>query len=287
MFSGTATEMMRLSSLSFQYSIPPLAKKVLAEIALLSDPYPPGRIAVVSAGKRATFTYDVRAEFGSVTTGGFDALRVVVPSQTIFQKLEMGVPLSPVLPDSVDLSDPLALTVYFPSNRIIPAQNHPLRVTFETSVLVYGTEFNGEIFDTRSREVPQPVEAGNASDNVGTNNINVIFSERSAGEILSSFTISPAVITPNGDRINDEAVISYTISQLIDDGTIDIRIYDLSSAPIRTFSSLRRGSGIYSVVWTGLDDDRRLVPPGIYLCEITIHTDSETFGRGKVISVAY
>ncbi|MBI4531222.1 MAG: discoidin domain-containing protein [Candidatus Latescibacteria bacterium] len=284
---GTTTEMARLSFLSFQYSTPPLAKEVLAEIALLSDPLPPGLLAAVIVGKHETFTYDVRTEFSPTTQQvGFNALRIAVPPQTTFHKLEMGNPLSPVREDSV-VSNPGYLTIYFPSNRITPAQNRPIRVTFEALVLVYGTEFTGEVFDVQSREMPQPVKAGNANEDVKTDNLKVILFEGSIGKILSSFGISPTVITPNGDAVNDEAVISYTVSQVIDDVTVDVRIYNLSGTLVRTLSSERRGSGIYRATWDGLDDARRPVAPGIYACEITIETNADAFMEGRIVRIVY
>jgi hypothetical protein len=46
-------------------------------------------------------------------------------------------------------------------------------------------------------------------------------------------------------------------------------------------------SGAYAVAWDGRDDQRQLVPPGLYLVVVQVHTERETFVRTGSMGVAY
>ena len=278
----------RLDSLWLEYSTPPLAQRVVGEIALQGGPAPPENITTVVTGERTTFTYDVRAQFRS-SEYGFDALRIDMPSPATFRGLEMGTPLVPVSPDSVDTSHPGYLIVYFPSNRIAAATNTPLRVIFDTAVLVYGTVFTSHVFDTLSDELPQPVDPGDANEEVDTNALKVLVTQGSLGKIITSFDVSPNPITSNNDGVNDRATINYTLAQLIFDGApVSLGIYDLSGKSVRVLlSSAGRTNGVYTETWDGRDEGGEMVPPGVYLCKISTKTDTKHLEQIQTIGVVY
>ncbi|HID96414.1 MAG TPA: hypothetical protein EYP53_10230 [Candidatus Latescibacteria bacterium] len=277
-------QMARLSSFSLRYAVPLLAERVVGEIALKGDPR--ARFATVQAGERELFTYDVKAEFSSASQLGFDALRIDLPSRAVFKQLEMGEPFTTILPDSVEETQS-HLTVYFPSNPVTMGQNRPLRVTFETAVLSYGTDFVGYVFDTQGEELPQLVEPGDANPEVNTNSLKVLLFEESAGEVLTSLGVLPALITPNGDGENDHAVISYTIIQLVGEAKVKVGIYSLSGERVYNFPSKWRPRGDYTEVWDGRDEAGDLVDPGLYLCRISVKTDRKTFEQSRTIVVVY
>ena len=64
-FQGTSTDLVQIDSLAVSYSLP-LADHAVGEVAVLADPFPPGGIVAVPAGRDTLFTYDIRAEFGSL-----------------------------------------------------------------------------------------------------------------------------------------------------------------------------------------------------------------------------
>jgi hypothetical protein len=96
---GTRTEMIRVSSFSQQYAVPLLAERITGEVALQDEPWPSRGVAEVEPGKEESFTYDVRADFISISQGGLDALRIEVPSQAKFEGLQIGG--IPAVPDSI------------------------------------------------------------------------------------------------------------------------------------------------------------------------------------------
>jgi hypothetical protein len=40
-------------------------------------------------------------------------------------------------------------------------------------------------------------------------------------------------------------------------------------------------------LWDDMDDNRRLLPPGIYLLRLEVETDDATFTASRVVSLAY
>ena len=145
-FRGTSTDLVQIDSLAISYSLP-LADRAVGEVAVLADPFPPGGVVAVPAGRDTLFTYDIRAEFGSDAQVGFDGLHIATQTEPTLLKFEMGEPLVEVVPDSVH-ADAQGLMLYFPSNRITPSNNQPLRVTFRTAILVYATDLVSHLIDS-------------------------------------------------------------------------------------------------------------------------------------------
>jgi flagellar hook assembly protein FlgD len=105
-------------------------------------------------------------------------------------------------------------------------------------------------------------------------------------EVLAAVEVVPSVVTPNGDTINDHADISFHILG-IDEARVEITIYDLSGRRVRRLFSERIGKGRYATLWNGTDGHGAYVPPGIYLCKMTVYTDTRTFESVKLLSVVY
>jgi hypothetical protein len=269
--------------------------EVVGEIAVLEEPTPSGEVARVVGGQRTTFTYDVKATL-SHGQKGFDGVEITVPSQATFKELLIGDPLVPLPQEEyeVESSDPSRLVVLFPSHRIVDGT--PLRVVFDTAVLILGTHFAGCVFDSEGLDLTQPIKPGNANDEVSTNQLHVLVTETSLeGGILSSVEVAPAVVTPNGDGVNDEVRISYTLLQLTEEASVKISIYDLSGLRVRLIyageeinGKYDQPSGPYSrKVWDGRDDDGDLVSPGLYLYRVSVHADEGNYEKAGTIAVMY
>lgn len=287
-------ELARVDSLWFETS-PPLVDEVVGEIAVLGDPTPSGEVARVAGGQRTTFTYDVKATL-SRGQKGFDGVEITVPSQATFKDLLMGDPLVPLPQDEyeVDTLDPSRLIVLFPSHRVVDGT--PLRVVFDTAVLVLGTPFAGAVFDSKGLDLPQPIKPGNAHDEVSTNKLYVLVTETSLeGGILSSVEVTPTATTPNGDGVNDEVGISYTLLQLTEEASIEISIYDLSGLRVRLVYAGKEMNGKYDQssgpyrrkVWDGRDDEGDLVAPGLYVYRLSVRADEGIYTKAGTIAVMY
>ena len=105
-------------------------------------------------------------------------------------------------------------------------------------------------------------------------------------------TIRPNVFTPNGDGVNDEALIGFSVLRLNVSKTVEIEIYTLAGDLVKEFFLQRAiTSGRYDEIrWAGDDLSGSLVPPGIYLARIHVDTDADD-GQGatahRLIHVVY
>ena len=280
-FTGSSAEVIRLHSLSVTYS-PALAQMALGEVALLSDPAPPGGVVATPTGVETFFTYDVRAQFDAQSGGGFDGIRIETLEEPEDITLAMGDPLTEVLPDSVRI-DSTRLVVYFPSRRITGQHNVPLRITFRATPLRYNTTFRGWLLDTGGN-LPQPVLPGDASEEVTTGSLQVFGSLEAP---LQNLDVFPNPITPNGDGRNDEVVISYDILYLVGKARVEVWLYTLAGARIEKLFSGPLGPGKYRNVWDGRGKEGQLLPPGTYMCKVSVYAEVGTFHQVKTITVAY
>ena len=290
----TVFEMVRMDSLWFEISLPPVADVVVGEVAVWDDPTPEEGVAQVKAGERTAFTYDVKAAISAGQTG-FDGLEIRMPSEWTFRELQRGDPLTALDGSEykVDTSDPGRLVVEFPSHKI--ADSTPLRVIFDTAVLVYGFSFEGKAYDTRAGELPQRIEVGDANSAVGTDRLQVFVSETSLGDFLTAVTVSPNPFTPNGDGINDAARIEYTLLQLTGDAPVEVGIYTQDGRLVRkVYQGMDRNgkynqdSGDYAAkVWDGTDDNGDKVVPGLYLYKITVETDIGSYDYTGTLALVY
>nr|HID59668.1 T9SS type A sorting domain-containing protein [Desulfobacterales bacterium] len=282
--SASIWEFGRIDYLIFQYSSPPLAKEVKGEIASSDNPSPRDGIAIVTAGRAETFIYDIRARI-EPNQYGFDAVEIEVPSQPSFKRLEMGEPLVSVEPDSVVIG-PKYLKVFFPSNGISYDRNLPVRIVFDSEVLLYGTRFGGKIFKLQSQELPQLVVDGDANPEVDTNTLRVLVTKQSLGNILRSLSVHPNPVTPNADGTNDKLTISYTITQLREEKSVHVEIYDLRGKVVKSISK-RAKRGKYYTEWDCRDKNGTLVPPGVYICKVSVRTDEGTFEKTRAATIIY
>jgi len=275
-FEGTSQGAMQVDQLSVFYSLP-LADSAFGEVALFGQPAPPAGVATTRTGREATFTYDVRAEFHSEGLRGYDGIRIETPGRPSFVELLMGSPLSEVEPDSVRVGEG-SLEVYFPSHRV--RDDLPLRVVFKATPLVYSTLFRGWLLDTGG-SLPQPIFPGDASREVSTNTLWVF---GSLEEPLRDVRASPPVLTSGAGNV---AEVSYEIVQLMEEASVEVVVYDLSGRLLRRLFSGERGPGKYEESWDGRDGRGRLVPPGVYIIEVSVDTHTKVFRKLRTVTVVY
>jgi hypothetical protein len=279
-YLGTASEMMRVLSLEFTHS-QPLARIGLAEVALEEELHPAGAVASTITGEKASFVYGIMAEPGSGDSG-FDGIRIETPEKPEFLSFSVGELDNEVEPDSLHFDED-GLRVYFPSRRVNPGDRVPIWITFETTPLLYSTFFRGWLLDTKG-DLPQPLSAGDVGPEIGTNSL-LIFG--SFGQSLGRFELSSGAVTPNGDGVNDAVDILYDLVFLVEEAGVTLNIFDLSGRPVRELFAGSRPAGRFAEPWNGADDGGKLVPPGNYICAISVETQNRTFEKLKVLAVVY
>lgn len=279
-------EFARLDSLEVQIS-PLLAERVVGEVAVAGELQPPGRRVQVEAGKPTEFVYDVRAEFGVGEQTGFDAVRIVTPSAGRFLQLEMGesLQMEQVQPDDV-VQEEKGFVVYLPE-RVERGGKDRLRIRLETVVYNSSERLRAEVLERAGDTLPQEVEAGDASAELGTDDLRVLAFESSLGAILGEVSVEPALLTPQGDGVNDEVEIGYALFQVLEQAEVAVDIFKLSGERVRRLSPQTQGAGRNSVRWDGRDDTGRVVAPGIYLARVEVNADTGTHTRTLSVAVAY
>jgi len=89
--------------------------------------------------------------------------------------------------------------------------------------------------------------------------------------------ISSRICTPNGDGINDETVLRFSVFQVDGPGIFNVGVYDLRGHRVRDLSfASQHISGEHHVVWNGRDGGGRRLPPGVYLLRVEYATDAGT-----------
>lgn len=259
-----------IDSVVFNYTVPALADSVVAEISPTT----------ATLGQENEFTYHLR----SVVSGGhrgFDTAIIHTP----FAARATGVRVDGVEIDNFTSEfDSGRLQVSFPDARITRS-GQAVAVRFVCLVTVSGTEFRGEVADSQSDAFPQRVAFGDAAEEAADNTL--VVSARIDEELFTGVAFSSAVITPNGDQINDRITLDYILLKATHEVAVEVVAYDLSGRPVHRLYQARDRSGPNQVSWDGRDDAGAVVPPGMYLLRLEAATDAGIATQMRSIAVVY
>ncbi len=261
----------RIDSLFFEYSQPPVVKTVVGEI----DP------ASVNPAEPVRFTYAVRTRL-ETGQSGFNALEVRTPAQLEAVHAVRIDRAEVAFDHELDLADPHTFKVRFPR---IDTDQTLLEVDFDARVFVYGTTFSGSVTDAELDEVGQEVTAGDAVAELLNDGLSV----RTAlqGALLGAMDATPNPFSPNGDGVNDQIEISYTLQRLTGAVPLMAEIYDLAGRRVRLLRGDWGTSAHYQFAWDGREEGGHLAPPGLYLVRIAVEADSGTEERLTQIGLVY
>ena len=280
--SESFEEFARLDSIWIETS-PILATQVVAEISRLDDPQPARGVAEVSMGETTDFIYDIKADLRSGEQG-FDAFRIRTGNpQTVFKSLEIGGERAE--PEQVKVEDG-ALVIHL-SERVRPSSNRPLRVIFATEVFDFARTFEGQVFNIDSADLPQPIEGADASEALSTNSLRVLAASTKNPELIQDLSVSTSVLTPNGDGINDELEVSYTLFGLPQDVPLELTVFSLDGRQIAAIEAVPQGSGPQVLKWDGRSRDGEMLMPGLYLLGIAVKAESNSSQQLRPIGIAY
>jgi hypothetical protein len=76
---------------------------------------------------------------------------------------------------------------------------------------------------------------------------------------LSSYSVAPSLVSPNGDGVNDNAVVGFALSR---PAAVQVLV-ERAGAVVATIFAGQLGSGAQSIVWNGTSNGAR-VPDGTY-----------------------
>lgn len=260
----------QIDSIRFEYSQPPVVTSAVGEISPTQ----------VEAASLTDFTYAVRARIEPGQTG-FDALRLRTSAQvdSIQQvRIDRAVVPHTVSPDV----DGDGLLVRFPR---VNQDQSLLEIDFGARVFRYGTPFDGALVDTDADEVPLAVSAGDAIQEVLSNEL--VVRTGLAGQILPDLVVTPNPFSPNGDGINDVVSLSSAILRLTGQTPVDLQIFDLGGRLIRSQQRVVAGSSAFEFQWDGLDEAGQPAPPGLYVYRLVIDSDTGSQSRVGQVALVY
>ena len=282
-FESTAfADYVRVDSLWVEQA-PLLAREVFGEVARLDQPQPIKGYAEVELGAMTDFVYELAAVFTSAGQTGFDALRIRTGSRARFKSLELGG--AAVEPQQV-VEDEEGLMVVLPE-RMTRANNRPMRLVFGTEVFDLATSFEGEVVDLQEETLPQPIIAGDVSEDISTNSLRVLSSEAKAPELVQDLRFSTPVMTPNGDGINDELAVSYSLYGLPEQVTVALSVYALDGRRVAELVVGAQRSGAQTVRWDGRDENGQLLAPGVYLVAVAVQSEQVDDLKMSPLGIAY
>ena len=258
--------------------------------------------AVEQLGQSQRFSLYVRPQFAAGDPG-FDQLLVVAPSD--MRLAFEGVYGGPAAALAADAGADWALE----GAEVVPTAGDSLQVAFSaigpsSGVEVVRLDFSTALFSTgavlqaslqHSAEGEggwQRVDPGEAVADVVSNTTTLV-GKVASGSLVQAVSVVPAVFTPNGDGINDEASFRFTVVKVGDDSPVEVLIYDLQGRLIRRLVEQRAlSTGAYGIAWDGRDGQGVVAPPGVYLARLRVDTDTEGSQVGKAeifrtIAVAY
>lgn len=99
--------------------------------------------------------------------------------------------------------------------------------------------------------------------------------------VIRALAVTPAILTPNGDGINDQLQLRLLVVKTT--AQPQVAIYDLSGGRVARAEPIDRTH----YVWDGRDERGRLLPPGLYILDAKVETDARTERRQRIVQLVY
>ena len=235
-------------------------------------------------GQATELTYWVR----SYNSSGFDRLDIETQAPVeVIRSVQIDG--TDVAWDKEDIAeedgDIVGVRISFPR---ITGDDRLLRVVFESIALHYNTAFVGRIFDTqRPQNLPQTLVPGDVDADPVAKGDDLSVTTRVVGNRIHFLEAAPAPFTPNGDGVNDQAIVTYDIVNLTGGSPVSVQVYDLAGGLRRVIYSDLDIGGRYQRVWDGADDNGQTLSPGVYLVRVEVAADKGTESKTAVVPLVY
>lgn len=234
--------------------------------------------SLAQAGQMQDFTYFLRPRYDG-SSQGVDRLQLVASVPIEF----VGVQVGGQAVDGRVQTHPDGFAVALPQT--VPS-DALVQLAFRSTIYRNQTRFDLFLGNSSLGEaVRQRVDAGDASDAVASETVAIRLPVTS--ELLSNFTLSSPIITPNGDGVSDRLDIAFDLLKVLTPRPVRAAIYDLAGRPVKHLDLAAATAGRHTLSWDGRDADTRLVPPGTYLLRLSIEGDAHTQVIDRVLAVAY
>ena len=189
--------------------------------------------------------------------------------------------------------------IYFANIRSIIGKNNdevflekPVNITslieidFESILYINQTRYNAFLFNSKlGNTVRQPVDSGDATSSVESSVTHIKLPTTT--NLIEHFTLSNRFISPNGDGINDNILITFDLLKVIKPRPIQLKIFNIAGKHILTIANNTILAGHLEFAWNGRSNTGQLVNPGIYIIQLQIVSDSGQQVLQRSINLAY
>lgn len=243
----------------------------------------------VSMGEETAFAYTLDLEFGADDLG-IAKLAIEVPGPA---RLEEDDPLGDLLSGWQSSQNLLTLDFAEPLKGV-----QTLEIRLRTKSYSGLHAFRAYLFSPGSDNPLNVAENRDIDADTGRPYSWSVAVTSSREEALAEVKVSPPVFTPNGDRINDYAVVEFALSKVEVPKRVRIRIFDLSGGTVRQLRPELLAAGAYvrsdrgddggaPGFWDGRDDAGERVAPGLYIYRVEVDLDTGDETRSGVVGVVY
>ena len=297
--------------LEFEYDVPVVGQGVRGEV------FP----SQAFLGEETTFRYFLKPFFDPNDQRGFNRIEIAVPSpDTRIQTLKVddqpwvevsvaateGVELQrlPPEPGGLDSLGQFAQTIVLDSVRssskllvklppldaadFPPGQERNIEIVFTSTLFNGSWQFTSAVWNDAEKGgqvIPQPTEPGDASPELSTDAFTVV--AENLGGLINRPLVAPNPFTPNGDGINDEALITVDLFLVSEPIELIVDLYDLSGRRVRSLGRGQHGAGVAELRWDGRDDRGWILPPGIYLYRVRADADDKLKSQTGILAILY
>ena len=162
-----------------------------------------------------------------------------------------------------------------------------IRLRFTSRIFVQGSNVKVAVRSSGRANLWQEAQAGDVTSLRPGRTLEIL--PIGARNVVSQAVVIPKIFTPNGDRINDETSIEFTLFRVHVARPVTVSLHSLDGRQVRSITSSIAG-GQQRFVWDGRDQVGAVVPPGMYIASIGVSTDaSDAVGRqvALLVGVAY
>lgn len=169
----------------------------------------------------------------------------------------------------------------------VVGQGDLVRLRFAARVFLQGANVKVAVRNSTVSELWQEAQAGEITAAGPGSSLEI--QALGGSEVVSQVQVAPNPFTPNGDAINEQTVISFSLFKVHVARSVQVRMFSLDGRRVRTLTATVSG-GAQTFAWDGRDDQGALVPPGLYIAQIDAETDAADVSGQRVarlIGVAY
>ena len=270
MLTTVSTNTPRLRSFSLQYDTLLVCGSATARLSPISTP----------VMKQLTLTYEATAQV-TAAHAGIDTLVI-----------QTGIPLevTGVTVNNVPASHSVTFIpgeVHIGFGTTIAATS-TIRASLKLTPYLLSHTFPSYFVSNRTPWNPQWIDPAIVNGQVGWTLTTIGVPD----QVAMNLTADPNPFTPNGDGKNDVTHFSFFVANLTNPRPVRLKVYDLSGRKVKTILDVATTAQAYveqnAIAWDGRDDNGRLLPPGVYLYQLTVDTDAAAPAVvTKTVTIAY